>query len=252
MEFFRQQLERASIAEMVELRHVLEILRHVDHERPFDVALADFVLDERRLAPGFDQLGKSLFVELAVCVQAANLLEGGDCLSRVLTGFSVDHARREIGAIEQDLRAQQDGARGLERLGFWRRLRLIDRGGIEGFGGHRMRRGRDDEASGEGETGEIELGHGIICLFDARARSSTNNLDRDPRRSFWSNTCSTTAEPDFPDVQIFSMCQINFNVRKSRLFRASARRDVSRCCCRANSIRLRWAPTCRCRSRGRR
>jgi hypothetical protein len=63
---------------MVELRHVLEILRHVDHERPFDVALADLLLDERRLAPGFDQLGKSLFVELAVRVQPAHLLEGGD------------------------------------------------------------------------------------------------------------------------------------------------------------------------------
>src|ERR1700730_16689374 len=77
--------------------------------------------------------------------------EGGDRLSRVLAGFSVDHARREIGAIEQNLRPQQDGSRRLDGLGFWGGLRLIDRGRIEGFGGHRVRRGEGDEASGEGE-----------------------------------------------------------------------------------------------------
>src|ERR1700681_2611249 len=113
MEFFRQQLERAPITEMVKLRHTLEILRNVDRERPFDVALADLVLNERRPAPGLHQFGKSLCVELSVCAQPARLLEGGDRLSRVLAGFSVDHARREIRAVEQNLRAQQDGARGL-------------------------------------------------------------------------------------------------------------------------------------------
>ena len=100
---------------MVKLRHTLEILRNVDRERPFDVALADLVLDERRLAPSFHQLGKSLFVELSVRAQSARLLEGGDRLSRVLAGFSVDHARREIRAIKQNLCAQQDRARGLAR-----------------------------------------------------------------------------------------------------------------------------------------
>jgi hypothetical protein len=37
---------------------MFEILRHIDHERPFDGALADPVLDERRLAPGSTSLAK--------------------------------------------------------------------------------------------------------------------------------------------------------------------------------------------------
>src|ERR1700676_3831594 len=88
MKFLRQQIERACVAEMVELRHLLEILRNADHKRSLDVAVADLVFDERWLAASFHQLGKSRYVELSVSAQSARLLEGRDCLSAFLPDFS--------------------------------------------------------------------------------------------------------------------------------------------------------------------
>jgi hypothetical protein len=55
MEFFRQKLERVRIAQMTELRHMLEILRHAGEERAFDISLTDLVLDQSWLVPGFRQ-----------------------------------------------------------------------------------------------------------------------------------------------------------------------------------------------------
>ena len=56
----------------------------------FDLLLADFMRDDRRLTEALRQRVPGVLVELAGRVEPMGLLEGGDCLAGVLAVLAVD------------------------------------------------------------------------------------------------------------------------------------------------------------------
>ena len=110
---------------MLELRHFFKLVRHVVDERSVDVVFRDRIGDERIRAVGGELL-PDLLVEFAVGLQSVQLFVSGERPFRILAQASVDHAGRDMGAVEQDLRAQDERAPIAILQGQWMEPGIVD------------------------------------------------------------------------------------------------------------------------------
>src|SRR5579859_7006460 len=113
VEFFGQALPRAGVAQFRNVLHVLHPAWQVMQERAGNVLFGNGVVRKRRPVVGLQLLPDVI----ARLVGRRRLLRFGIAaqrLLRVLPEFSVDLARREMGASEQYLKADAE-RRGLLR-----------------------------------------------------------------------------------------------------------------------------------------
>ena len=99
MKLFAERFERASVAEPLQILHLLHLGRDLFHEWPFHVFGRHGVFDQNRLARMRSQLGPRLRIELSVWLVALCGLERSNRLTRVFTISPVDLAGRKPRAV---------------------------------------------------------------------------------------------------------------------------------------------------------
>ncbi|MNT02648.1 hypothetical protein D3C72_1371530 [compost metagenome] len=128
VELLGEGFQRRGVAYGLQLRHGLKVGRDLTNEGAGQIGGGDDVVGQHLAVVARCQSLEDLGVQNAVFGQARGLLEGGDGLTRVVAAQTVDHARREVGAVQQDLRA------GDRRIGRGRRgcsVRCGRRRGLE-------------------------------------------------------------------------------------------------------------------------
>ena len=131
VEFFAEQLARAGVVEIFELRLFLERRWNALVERALHVAGLNFIFDQHRVVGCGGQARPRFRIEMAARLEPIGRLKRGERLLIVASGLTVDLAGGETGAVEQYFRL--DGCRGAGTAGAALARRRRELRGIDGL-----------------------------------------------------------------------------------------------------------------------